>query len=262
MILIAGDSWAAGEWTSNLTSLVSQLRWDKLITHEGLCKFLKDDGHQVLNLAQPGFGNLGNFKSVLNYLMCNPEQQVEKIFIFQTDWCRDVYHHSTLGVETRSIGHWLYQPTVDLSACNQALYYRDAVLSTFYQQLSNLGQTFNIDIFIIGGLSDVIAYDRFSLEYPRVTCVCRSAVSLAVHDDADVEPLTTGFLTPQFGMLADFIKRQLNPEQIDILIDQISLGAQRQMLFKNRLDLFPDGWHGGRLLHQKVYKLLKTKNIV
>ena len=262
MILIAGDSWACGEFHSDWTK--KEIKWDQLITHGGLSKFLRDDGYQVLNLAYPGGSNIGSSQRLQNYFVSNPEYQVEKVFVFQTDWCRDIDHFSNIGWETRPIGYFqlALAPVLNFDSCNHALHYRDVTLSRFYESLSKLGQTYDVDIALIGGLSDVLAYDRFSIEYPRVSCVCRSAVSLAVLDDADAEPLTTGFLSPHYDKMADYIKQQLSVDQISVLIDQIDLGSQRQQLFKNRLDLFPDRWHGGRQLHRKVYEFLKTKNII
>jgi hypothetical protein len=263
MILIAGDSWAFGEYHPDW---IQRARTpggnspDQLITHGGLSKFFRDDGYQVLNLAYPSGSNIGSYQRLHDYFVANPEHQIEKIFIFQTDWCRDIDCFSNIGQESRP---WLRPGlTMHISVCNYALHYRDVALSTFYTSLSKLGQTFRVDIALIGGLSDVLAYDRFSAEYPRLSCVCRSAVSLAVFDDAAAEPLTTGFLSPHYVKMADYIKQQLSSDQLPVLIDQIDLGSQRQQLLDKKRDLFPDGWHGGRLVHQKIYELLKTKNII
>jgi len=260
MILIAGDSWACGEYHPDWTKRDVEL--DRLITHGGLSEFFRDDGYQVLNLAYPGGSNIGSFRRLRDYFVSNPEHKIEKVFVFQTDWCRDIDHFSTIGWENSPIGRLQVAPIMHFPVCNHALHYRDVALSTFYQSLSKLGQTFDVDIALIGGLSDVLAYDRFGIEYSRVSCVCRSAVSLAVLDDADAEPLTTGFLGPHYIKTANYIKQQVTSDQLPVLIDQIDLGSQRQQLFKNNKDLFPDQWHGGRLLHQKIYELLKTKNII
>jgi hypothetical protein len=263
MILIAGDSWACGEYHPDWiqrSSLPERNLPDQFITHNGLYKFIKDDGYQVLNLANPGGCNIGNCKRLNDYFISNSDHQVEKIFIFQTDWCRDIDYFSNVGQESRP---W---PRTDLnmhiSECNYALHYRDVALSTFYTALSKLSQVFDVNIVLIGGLSDVLAYDRFSIEYPGLSCVCRSAVSLAVFDDANAEPLTTGFLTPNYAAMADHIKRQLSSDQLPVLVEEINLGNRRQQLFQKRRDLFPDGWHGGRLVHQKIYELLKAKKII
>jgi hypothetical protein len=262
MILIAGDSWACGEYHPDWAK--EDVGWDQLITHGGLCKFIRDDGYQVLNLGYPGGSNIGSFQRLQNYFVSNPEHQVEKIFIFQTDWCRDIDHFSNIGWENRPIGYFQLAsaPVLNFDTCDHALYYRDITLGRFYDLLSKISQTFDVDIALIGGLSDVLAYDRFSIEYPGLSCVCRSAVSLVVFDDADAEPLTTGFLSPNYVKMANYIKQQISLDQVPVLIDQIELGGQRQKLLNNRLDLFPDGWHGGRLVHQKIYDLLKTKNII
>lgn len=233
-----------------------------MVVHEGLAKFLKDDGYQVLNLSQLGSSNTGVLKSIINYFITNPGHSVEKIFVFQTDWCRDVYHHSTLGRESSLIGNSPAPPSIPVADCTHAFSYRDTVLGFFYRGLSALGQQFNIDIFLIGGFSDVLAYDRFSLEYPRVSCACRSAVSLAVYNDPDLTPLTTGFLNPVSYQLANFMKKQLPQDQLPILTEEIDLGNRRLKLFEKRPDIFPDRQHGGKILHQAVYDLLKTKNIV
>ena len=51
VVVIAGDSWGCGEWTQ-------RDHRDYYVSHAGLAQYLADDGYQVINLSQPGAGNL------------------------------------------------------------------------------------------------------------------------------------------------------------------------------------------------------------
>ena len=263
MILIAGDSWAAGEFKPEYWDLpLSQM-----ISHGGLSEWLGQAGHQVLNISAPGGGNWDSVLKISSFFMTNPGCNVDKIFIFQTDWVRDVYHHSTLGSKDRLIGNMFLQPMVhDFLDPTHANEYRDVVLSKFYSKLSTISQTYNVDVYLIGGLSDLLCTSIFEKEYPGLTPICQSLVSLALNNNSvivDEGNITTGFIHGNSSKLVDFIKRKLSSaEQLHKLMHQVDLGLTRYNTLKNHTDLFPDGRHPGRSVHQALYNLILSKDIL
>ena len=59
-IMVAGDSWAVGEFTNGNT-------------HRGLRQYLEDDGHQTLCFGYPGMGSLSAYDSLSNFIRQNNE---------------------------------------------------------------------------------------------------------------------------------------------------------------------------------------------
>lgn len=265
MIIITGDSWAAGEFCYDSYNVPL----NKQIVHRGLAQFLIDDAYQVLNLGSPGSGNLIAASKLRHFLMTNPDIKIDKIFVFQTDWERDIYSFTDFGMSEKlmqnkepvQLAPWpgIYK----LPPIEHANLYRDILLSIFYKCLSELSQLFDVKIYLIGGLSDLLAYDQFETEYPGVIAVCKSLVNLAIHNNPDPTELTTGYLTwPSKSPLVAFLKKHLPLDQQQEFLHQLDLSIQRYKLFSDRKDLFPDKQHGGRLVHQALYNLLKSKNIV
>lgn len=263
MILIAGDSWASGEFKPEYWNLS---RFN-IISHGGLSEYFRQDGHQVLNISAPGCGNWDTILKISHFFLTNPDYKISKIFVFQTDWVRDVYNHSTLGSKDRIIGNMILQPTVhDFLDPSYANAYRDIILLKFYSNLSIISQTYNVSVYLIGGLSDLLCNDTFENEYSGVTPICQSMVSLAVNNNPVIvkdKDITTGYIFGNSSKLIDFIKRSLySPDQLQELLHQVDLGSIRHDTLQTRIDLFPDGRHPGREIHRALYNLILSKNIL
>ena len=79
-ILIAGDSWAMGEWNSEWQGPEHQ------ILHKGLEQYLLDDNHTVTNTAKPGDG----LDVILTTLKEHSKQKYDYVFVFVVDPHRDI----------------------------------------------------------------------------------------------------------------------------------------------------------------------------
>jgi hypothetical protein len=263
MILIAGDSWAAGEFKPKYQEMPAA----QMISHGGLSQWLSQDGHQILNISAPGGSNWDSILRLFSFFITNTGAKVSKIFVFQTDWVRDVYHHSTLVSKDRIIGDMFIQPMVyDFFDPRHANEYRDIILSKFYSRLSTISQTYNVAVYLIGGLSDLLHTDTFEKKYPGLTPICQSLVSLALNNDpvvADKANITTGYIYGDSTKLIDFIKQKLSSiDQWNELMHQVDLGSTRYEILQKRTDLFPDGQHPGRDVHRTLYNLILSKDIL
>ena len=170
MILIAGDSWSAGEWQGNHTMSV---------LHNGLAQYLSDDGHLTINLGQPGGWNglsidrLKNFLKLNSYLV----DKITHIFVFQTEWIRDI--------EPTRCTMFSISNDNDFDSDYQTL--KNRLISRFYYSLSNIGKEYNKKIFVIGGASDTIWLTDFSKVYPHVEILCQSLTNLLINNNHRVE---------------------------------------------------------------------------
>ena len=81
-IIIAGDSWAAGEWNTDAT-----------VAHRGLQKFLTDDGHNVVNISYPGGSNLQAVERLNNYIQLNDSLLETIVFFFITEFFREIFYY-------------------------------------------------------------------------------------------------------------------------------------------------------------------------
>ena len=71
-IIVAGDSWACGEYSSTGE-----------LTHGGLRQYLDEDGHQTLCFGYPGVGSLTAYDFLFNFIRHNLDKMTfEKILFF------------------------------------------------------------------------------------------------------------------------------------------------------------------------------------
>ena len=132
--LIVGDSWGCGEWGEN----------PRKITHGGLAQFLQESNVKAINFSKPGGTNLESSSRLENFLIESNgfRSQVNKIFVFQTEWQRDCYSTGT------QFFHECQQLDFDYDKI------KSAIISRFYYQLSSISQDINIQIYVIGGCGD------------------------------------------------------------------------------------------------------------
>ena len=119
-ILIAGDSWSCGEWSSDDPYRV---------THRGLEHYLTEYGCNVINLSKAG----GSNKDMVSVLVATlPIYKPHFVFWFQTDPMRDLrpYKQKTFPTSSKSL--------LDVSG---------QLLSNAYAELDSIG----IKIHCMGG---------------------------------------------------------------------------------------------------------------
>jgi hypothetical protein len=246
MILIAGDSWGAGEWPKS----------GNIPLHAGVSQYFVEQGYQITNLSKPGGSNLESIDRLKDYLRCNQHQipDIKFILFWQTEFFREIWYYrkrSIFGDIESELGHgyaklkdhWIYRP---------------------YRRLAELYQQWNIPIRIIGGCSDTVWYDDFENDFSGVKIVCQSATNLLSNSDHRIDtPVFCQFLNRWIdeGDFLNTIKKNISNQDLEILLQDMSLGQQRTQLYLQRSDLFyPDGCHPNRHAHKIIFDFL-CKNI-
>jgi hypothetical protein len=238
MILIAGDSWGCGEWGS---------RAEVDDRHPGLSAFFKDDGKQVINLSVGGACNLDIASVVSNFLDNNAEliPAVDRILVFQSNWNRDWRRHHDFD-----IGADLAQPYPQLVG---------RFIERFYTKLNQSACKHKKQIEIIGGCGDTLWFDNITLDYSNLKIVCQSMINLLINQSHRIETAVHS-LWLNNAISLEFIaycKLKLSPKNLDLLLQDIDLGLQRQNLMKQNNKYFVDDWvhanpEGYKLLYQLI----------
>ena len=244
--LVAGDSWAVGEYTNGNT-------------HPGLRQYLEDDGYQTLCLGYPGMGSLGAYAPLYNFIKHNNDKiKINKVIFFQSDWIRDVQAHQLLTDEYLNIFQKGYISTRDWYLCN--LYYR----------LSDLYKEFEIPTIVIGGQGDAIWIDQFETEYPGVKIGCQSFTNLIINSDPRIDyPVhsvfkyggtSSVFLTQdQFDFVLGKIKSYSDTRDLKELVNDLEYAEIRNEIF---LKTYPDCMHPDRNHHKKLYNYLRDSKLL
>ena len=246
MIIVAGDSWACGEF-DNLE-----------IPHRGITEYLINDGFDVCNAGLPGgslFQTIAYLKLALEILK-QTNQLTEKSFVlmFQTEWHRDFKRQIDQSV---AMFHDTSQPSLLTPSAPITQNFVDRILSRYYIKFSELAQDFSVPIYLIGGVSDTIWIDRFSTEYPGLTILCQSMTEFLVND-------STRTMNPVFQVRFPEnllrICKKISEPNIEFLFDILDQGIQRHTVWQANPGYFwPDGMHANRKGHLKLYQLIRDQ---
>jgi len=252
-ILVAGDSWAVGEWSGPSVNDV---------VHGGIGQYLNEDGYETLCFGYPGQGNLFVYDTVNNFVRYNRDRlNIDQIVFFQSDWIRDIRSYRWLNDDHLDILQQGYGHT------------RNWYVSYLYYRLSELYKEFGITSTIIGGQADTVWIDQFETEYPGVRIGCQSFTNLIMNDAARIEsPVHSVFKyggtasrylsQQQFDLLLQQIKSNSDHTDLQLLINDMELAQERDRIFVSNRDHFPDGLHPGRKAHKKLYEHLQHSNLL
>jgi hypothetical protein len=232
MILIAGDSWSAGEWqyANNTHTTV----------HAGFGQYLMDKGFDVLNLSKGGGSNYETCQRLENFLSFNPTLKIKSIIVCQTEWHRDSIFYSKKDL----------QQLLPLGYDG----IKQQWISMFYRRLSYLSQKWSIPVYLIGGCSDTLWIDQFEHEYPGCKIVCQSWTNLIIGSDSRLDvPVFSQFIINQDFI--EFVKTKFKKRSVTLLLDDIDVGNKRRQLIKDNPEYFePDGIHPNRHAHEILFK--------
>lgn len=272
MYLVAGDSWGCGEWVPQNPDVVldpPRGHYELSLVHRGLAEYLEQHD-TVINISKPGAGNFDVLQRIRLFLDINYNYvpEIKKIFVFQTSWWRDFvldYFHCWL-TDTKNL-HRNFEWRLEY-ACDQTTHpllqlhiNRDDKLeynltTKWYQDLNFLAQDRGLEIVVIGGLSDILpdSEDMSNLKFG-----CSSMVNLALNNSEYPQVASAGGFIPDelVKIVVDICR--LDKKQMLNYLDKFEI---RTKLLKERLDLFPDGHHGNRECHLKVYQLLQKKSLL
>ena len=252
IILICGDSWASGEYPQYI---------DNKRNHRGISQYLNEDHKETICLSYPGRGNFVAAHWLETFVSDNFQNvKIDKILFFQSDWIRDIDVNK------------LHQYHLD--AVKQGYsYYRDWNVCFLYRKLADIYKRFCIPTVVIGGQSDTIWMDKFEQEYPGVKIGCQSFTNLLCNQNSRVPVPTYSvfkyggtsscFLSQKdFDILLHQIKIHCDKQNLQELLNDMTLAQQRDHIFDSRPDLFPDHCHPDRYGHLKLYEYLKNCDIL
>lgn len=233
IILIAGDSWAAGECISK-----SEMQYG------GVTEFLCNKGYDVRNLSTPGGSNLQACNTIKNYLTANQTGNIKKIVFWKTEFFREIWFYKShqLKEELRNgysvlKDHWVYRP---------------------YHQLTEISQRWNIPVYVIGGCSDTVWYDDFEKDFPGVKIICQSVTNYLVNNDHRItDPVFCEFMNGWIDEFLNIVKKCISTNDMKLLISDIEKGQGRLRQFTKHPELFfPDGVHPNRRAQKILFESL------
>ena len=236
MNIIAGCSWACGEWS----------RGDEgaEITFPGLEYNFQQDGLDAINLGIPGGSNYAVAHKVLGYIERNPDVKIENIYVFQTEWTRDL--------------NMIFDE--DYHSVKYAYDLQNIIISRFYHRLVEIAKLTDAPVKLIGGVSDTLWLDNMEECYPGVKILCQSLVNWLLNNNSRVEIPVHSWYTQSTVEHVRKIKKLLNEEEQQKLLDMVNDGLQRETLVFSHPEFFwPDGSHPNRYVYKLIYEKLIAK---
>jgi len=259
MIIIAGDSWACGEWIEDSFRNPNQVS----ISHGGLAQYLCDHGYRVLNLGIPAGSNAQTLNKLNHFFLANTaiKNQIQSIIIIQTEWHRDFrdLNTKTDTYETfKLFGYDGLDPTKDIFnqlSISNTQNFHSITISHFYNQLQKLTEIYQLNskIYLIGGCSDIMI-DVISNDCYNIEVMCKSWVDLCLNEN------NSPILDYQIPLdLLNFMKKKFN--DLDYIIEWMTDCETRKSKFHlNKNFFYPDGWHPNRIAHKILFDFIMQKN--
>ena len=242
-IIIAGCSWGVGEWNLECSQIL----------HPGLEFYLKNDGHDVVNLSCGAISNLDIVARLENYFERFPDTPKGPVIVFQTEYTRDYKHYA----REKDYG------------TNEAEEYHNGLgavssrwIERFYHRLSKFSQAWDRPIKIIGGCGDTMWFDNMDHDYPGCKIVCQSLTNLLINNNHRIQqPVYSWYLNNSVGLIEKIKKNGVDSKQLNEINSLISLGFQRESDVRENPELFyPDGRHPNRVGHKILYEHLINNN--
>lgn len=224
MLIIAGDSWACGEWGVGSHQILDQ----------SITNFFLNHGIEVFNIAHPGGSLSSIWERIRDCLRQNDQSKISAVLIFQTDFTRE---------------SWFWHPTWNHSFFES----KKRVLDTWYRNLNSLAIEYQIKIFIVGGIGEVVCDKLVKFNYANLITACQSITNLVLHDDDKVTIPITSNWDSSTERIVNSMKKTCSQEELDMMLLEIDLAHQRQQKWSDRTEwFFPDGMHPNRYAHAKL----------
>jgi hypothetical protein len=224
-IIIAGDSWACGEWPEKEKSPAG-LRGNKLLLHKGITHYLAELGHEVTCLACGGQSNFDQLRTIIRW--CSTNTLPNYILFVVTDPLRDA------AVVPGNFSEYRFA--------------YNSLLDHLYRELDKLG----ILTLLVGG---VVPVDPGRVPRSQVRVVCEDWVKMIV-GYRPVENLCRSWIYPDADI--DLLKYWEQEEQklnnwLDLCREE---GTIEHKYF------WPDGRHPNRLSHSFLIDHIRSQKFL
>lgn len=231
MIVIAGDSWACGEWQNPEWGI-------NYLGDNGLTRLLAESGRSVINIATPGASSDDIWLRLRDCFRQNRHLDITTAIVFQVELSRDP---------------WFFRH-------NWRNGYRESKtipIDSWYKKLSDLAVEYDVDILLIGGSGETWADERIKILYPRVQVACQSLTNLLINDKPNVDHPVLACWDESTELSVRIMKENSTDDEIKEMLDDIDRSHARLDLWRqNRQWFFPDGVHPNLAAHQRLYEYL------
>ena len=243
-ILIVGDSWGVGEWPDWAERDDTVYGDYEQIKHKGLCQYLEEAGHNVINLSKSGATNT-YIRWIIEFYLQRISKDVDLVYIFLASFATDenIDNFNTSGLLSELL---------------------DRYETNILFELSKISQRYNVKINIIGGSSDAYCYDNLEKDFPGVSVVCQSFMNLLFYQNSNINFPIYGLHWSRFdtGTFKDaefekFKDREFCLNYISGWKDRVDLIDKPNHLHTKYM--IPDGGHPNRLGHKILFDYL-TEN--
>ena len=240
-IVLVGCSWGCGEWSYDQNS-------DHYVSHPGLSEYLSVD-HNVLNLSRGGNSNWQICYTLENYLNVKGDDKNTTYIVVQTDPMRGG------NSENFNVNYKQHANKAD-----SLLILYQSLLEEFYHKLQYIGNMYNINIQLIGGISDVFIEGLDNIT--RVNVLCPSWINL-IAQTIDSNFKSSNNIIP-IDMRSEMLTRLRNYKKQNMLNEAMN-HIDAKFLFRQQLiesEYFGPihgDFHPNRVGHLLLYNYIKTK---
>ena len=218
-ILVTGDSFAAGEW--------SREDYTQKVTHDGLAKYLSQDGYDVIHLPFPGNSNF----FIISQLTNTPT--VDLIIFFWSASIRDLKQRT--GTEKNS--------DTKINK-NQLLNFRDLFHHQSFKDLNRLCELKRTPCILIGGVEDLPSW---FVKTDWINPLVPSFMDIA-YPDPPIKPMLRDWVGSMGGSAFDIFDEDLYND-IEISHDYWEGMVKHQ---PDTHDPHPNRW-----AHKKLYEYIQ-----
>ena len=166
-ILVVGDSWGVGEWPDGPRSDNTVYHDYEQIEHKGLCQYLEEAGHNVINLSKSGATN-SYIRWVINFYLQRISKNIDLVYVFLTSFATD-------------------ENIDNFNKSDMFSELLDQYETNIIFELSKICQRYNVKINIIGGSSDAFSYENLEKDFPGVSVVCQSFMNLLFYQNPNID---------------------------------------------------------------------------
>jgi hypothetical protein len=242
MIIVIGDSWAAGEWSRG-----DLYEGEQKVTHGGLGQYIQESGLACTTLCNPGAGNYASAFGLECWFERNQNQKVDSIFVFQTDYARD--------------SAMVFEEDYDIVEHENSV--ANIIISRFYHRLIEISRRYGPKIYLVGGSGDTLSSELVKKHYSPLEVACQSMTNFLINDNDQINDPILSLYKNDSLMMIEKIKKKLSDSKLLTLFDKIDQGIKRETQIFSHPDYFwPDGIHPNRLGHKKLFDFLWQKGLI